>query len=94
MIQMYSEIVVTIGAFESSEQFDTPIKYLVFLLNVREVVFGVCLFHQLGLSFGLFALSYFLWIFFDNILDANTMNFNVDVIWTEKVEIVFKKYRY
>jgi hypothetical protein len=78
---MYSEIAVTIGAFESSGQFDTPIKYLVFLLNVQEVEFEVCLFHQLGLSFGLFALSYFLWIFSVNTLDANTMTFDADVIW-------------
>jgi hypothetical protein len=77
---MYSEIAVTIGAFESSGQFDTPIKYLVFLLNVREVESEVCLFHQLGLSFELFALSYFLWIFSDDILDANTMTFDADVI--------------
>jgi hypothetical protein len=77
---MYSEIAVTIGAFESSGRFDTPIKYLVFLLNVQEVEFGVCLFYQLGLSFGLFALYYFLWIFFGDILDANTMTFDADVI--------------
>ncbi|MEI6328528.1 MAG: hypothetical protein WCP16_04805 [Pseudanabaena sp. ELA645] len=37
MFQMFSEIAVTIGAFESSGRFDTPIKYLVFLLNVQEV---------------------------------------------------------
>jgi hypothetical protein len=78
---MHLKIAVTIGAFESSGQFDTPIKYLVFLLNVQEVEFGVCLFRQLGLSFGLFALSYFLWIFSDDILDANTMTFNAVVIW-------------